>query len=543
MQKLSREEVVRLSENMARLSGVKTSMARKVINNFFDEFREQSGINGASRSMLQGILNKALGTEIASSVINGIYGDEIRSRMARLQWVEPRQLAMLISEEHLQLQAVFLAFLTPEISAAVLSYLNESVQNEILYRGAKLNDVNRDVVDELDRLIERGLSVLSERGSKVKGIKQAADIVNRFQGNQQVILDQMRERDEEVLGQIQDEMYDFFILSRQNEEVRRRLLDEVPMEDWAVALKGTEALLRRSIYAVMPKRQAQQLEAITARLGPVPVSRIEQIRREIMGIARELEEAGEIQLQLFAEQTAEYPMTIETLRGRYRLHRFPPRQRAVTGEPLTASISAADYQRQLMDGFQEGLQKGFAQGMTEGQEQGFSEGHQQGFAEGRRQGYTEGSLAGQQEGRKQFVEAAQPLEAITGKVNDFLAHIERKQREDLLQLVEKVTRQVIRCELALQPTQLLALVEEALAAFPAMPETLQVMLSTEEFNRLRDAVPEKVSEWGLTPSPDLPPGECRVITDKSELDIGCEHRLEQCMTALQETLTPESQGE
>lgn len=57
-------------------------------------------------------------------------------------------------------------------------------------------------------------------------------------------------------------------------------------------------------------------------------------------------------------------MTIETLRGRYRLHRFPPRQRAVTGEPLTASISAADYQRQLMDGFQEGLQKGFAQGMT-----------------------------------------------------------------------------------------------------------------------------------------------------------------------------------
>lgn len=132
-----------------------------------------------------------------------------------------------------------------------------------------------------------------------------ADLMRKYQGNQQVILDQMRERDEDVLEQLQDEMYDFFILSRQNEEVRRRLLDEVPMEDWAVALKGTEALLRRSIYAVMPKRQAQQLEAITARLGPVPVSRIEQIRREIMGIARELEEAGEIQLQLFAEQTAE----------------------------------------------------------------------------------------------------------------------------------------------------------------------------------------------------------------------------------------------
>ena len=76
MQKLSREEVVRLSENMARLSGVKTSMARKVINNFFDEFREQSGINGASRSMLQGILNKADAPRdkcTLSCAINGIH--------------------------------------------------------------------------------------------------------------------------------------------------------------------------------------------------------------------------------------------------------------------------------------------------------------------------------------------------------------------------------------------------------------------------------------------------------------------------------------
>ena len=57
MQKLSREEVVRLSENMARLSGVKTSMARKVINNF-DEFREQSGINGASRPCCRAFLTR-----------------------------------------------------------------------------------------------------------------------------------------------------------------------------------------------------------------------------------------------------------------------------------------------------------------------------------------------------------------------------------------------------------------------------------------------------------------------------------------------------
>ncbi|MDN5986447.1 MAG: flagellar motor switch protein FliG [Hafniaceae bacterium] len=305
MQKLSREEVIRISETMARMHGVKVAHARQAINNFFQDYQEQSGINGASRTYLQGILEKSLGGEIARSVINGIYGDEIRYRMARLQWVDIPQLAALIEQEHLQLQAVFLAFLPPEVAAGILSYLPEERQDEVVYRIAKLDDVNRDVIDELDRLIERGVAVLSEHGSKVTGIKHAANIVNRIPSNQQILLDQLRERDEEVVDELKDEMYEFFILSRQNTATLQRLMDEIPIEDWAVALKGTETVLRQSIFNVMPKRQVQLLQSTTARLGPVPVSRIEQVRKEIMSSVRSLAEDGEIQVQLFAEQTVE----------------------------------------------------------------------------------------------------------------------------------------------------------------------------------------------------------------------------------------------
>ena len=234
---------------------------------------------------------------------------------------------------------------------------------------------------------------------------------------------------------------------------------------------------------------------------------------------------------------------MDILRGRYRVHRFPPRHALHPGELPTAGVSAADFQRQLMDGFQEGMQKGFEQGVNEGHEEGFREGHQKGEDEGYRQGYAEGSLAGQKEGLAQFSLAARPLEALSIQVNDYLAHIQSKQREDLLQLVEKVTRQVIRCELALQPTQLLALVEEAIAAIPATPDSMHVYLSTEEFNRIQNVAPAKVKEWGLAPSADLPVGECRIVTDTCELDVGCEHRLEQCMKVLKETLSPEEKDE
>lgn len=305
MSKLSREEVLRISETMARLHGIKVTHARNAMNNFFQDYREQSGINGASRSYLKNILDKALGSEISRSVINGIYGDEMRYRMARLQWVETPQLASLIEQEHLQLQAVFLAFLPPEVAANVLECLSETRRDEIIYRIARLDDVNRDVIDELDRIIERGVAVLSEHGSKLTGIKHAADIVNRIPNNQQALLEQLRARDEEVVNELKDRMYEFFILSRQTPATLQRLMDEIPLEEWAVALKGTEPVLRQAIYDAMPKRQMQLLQSTSNRLGPVPVSRIEQVRKEIMTTVRELAEEEEIQIRLFSEQTME----------------------------------------------------------------------------------------------------------------------------------------------------------------------------------------------------------------------------------------------
>ncbi|MGB8928133.1 MAG: FliH/SctL family protein, partial [Pantoea agglomerans] len=105
---------------------------------------------------------------------------------------------------------------------------------------------------------------------------------------------------------------------------------------------------------------------------------------------------------------------------------------------------------------------------------------------------------------------------------------------------EKVTRQVIRCELALQPNQLLALVEEALSSLEQQPKRLRVLLNPEEFARISETEAGKVSEWGLTPDPEMAPGECRIVTESAEMDVGCAHRLAQCMDVLSQSLSDES---
>lgn len=228
-----------------------------------------------------------------------------------------------------------------------------------------------------------------------------------------------------------------------------------------------------------------------------------------------------------------------------RLHKFPPlRKRWQSGslEPLDNAAGGQEpalQQQQIKEGFQEGLNRGFAQGMEEGKEEGYQEGARLGFDEGMRKGLSEGK----QQARQQFLQAAEPFDRITHELQQFLDEYQQRRREELLQLVEKVTRQVIRCELALQPTQLLALVEEALVSLPQPPEQVRVQLNPEECRRISEAEPEKAREWGLSADPALEPGECRVITDTTEMDLGCQHRLDQCVSVLKENLLPETPHE
>ena len=106
---LSREELLQVTQAMSGMSGIKVDAVKTTIQKFFDEYREQSGVHGASRAFLKRSLDLALGSDIANSVLDTIYGDAIRPKMARLQWVSPQWLADRIAGEHVRMQAVFLA--------------------------------------------------------------------------------------------------------------------------------------------------------------------------------------------------------------------------------------------------------------------------------------------------------------------------------------------------------------------------------------------------------------------------------------------------
>jgi flagellar assembly protein FliH len=197
-----------------------------------------------------------------------------------------------------------------------------------------------------------------------------------------------------------------------------------------------------------------------------------------------------------------------------RPHRFPPLAQLIASTAVPGGASAAE-------AFQQGLDKGYAEGLRSGEEAGHAQGLDAGHAEGLRRGAEQG----RSEAVAAFETLAQPLDAALNALQGLQADYQAALRKEVVDLVGKVARQVIRGELALQPLQLLTMVDETLATLPRVRDKeVEVYLNPEELQRITELDPQRARRWKLLPDPRLEPGECHVKAGRHEADAGCRQR-------------------
>ena len=300
--RLTRDEVQVLGQAMARLHNVSTTEAKWILQQFFVQYKKQSGISGASRLYLERTLDLALGNKFSRDFLDNLYGDSIREELQMLQWIPPETLARFLKTEHIQLQAVMLAFMPSATASEVLSHVPEQLHEDLMCRIANLKEVSERVIDEVRRAAERCLSFFaSQVGARVDGVKQVAEMVNRYQGNRQQLIEALKAQDPTMVDEIEKSMFDFFTLKRQSPEILQQILQEVPQELLAIALKGVDANYKKNILAALPKRMTQSLETMLMAPGTASLSKVEQARAEIMQAVREMMEQGDLEYQLYEE--------------------------------------------------------------------------------------------------------------------------------------------------------------------------------------------------------------------------------------------------
>ena len=304
IKKLSRNEVRALSERMAKIANFTQDNVAQILNDFFDCYRNESGVSGASRLYLERALDKAVGRKLARGMLDDIYGGALADDIRRLEWVPAELLVRFMEQEHIQMQALILAFLPADQASAVLALFPAQKHDDMLFRIANMREVSEHVIEDLRFTLERCIEYVGEQvGARVNGVQQVADIMNRYSGNKAEVMDLLKLHDTRMAEAIEDKMYDFFSLSRQTEEVLSRLLTDIPDELWVTALKGADQQLTENLLGVLPKRLAQVYRQQIDSMKPQPVRKVEAARAEIMAMVKKMIASGWNEYRLYPEET------------------------------------------------------------------------------------------------------------------------------------------------------------------------------------------------------------------------------------------------
>jgi flagellar assembly protein FliH len=164
-------------------------------------------------------------------------------------------------------------------------------------------------------------------------------------------------------------------------------------------------------------------------------------------------------------------------------------------------------------------------GLADLQEEAYKEAFDQGLAEGRKAGQVE-VRAQVEKLAAMFHDLAKPFEVLD-------AEVER----ELLTLAMALARQIVRRELKTDPTQIIGIVRDAIAALPVTARDVRVHLHPEDAAVVREHLAPTESEraWTLVEDPVMARGGCQITTTTSRIDARLETRLAAILSELMGT--------
>jgi flagellar assembly protein FliH len=155
---------------------------------------------------------------------------------------------------------------------------------------------------------------------------------------------------------------------------------------------------------------------------------------------------------------------------------------------------------------------------------------QQAWKEGFARGLDAGTAAGLSEQRPHLQALQQQvrhLESVLDFVAQPLEGLDELVEVQLAALACSIARHVVRRELRVDPSQVIATVRETVALLPIAARDVRVHLHPDDGFLLRErlAEPHAHRAWTIIEDPVLERGGCRVVTDDSQIDGRVETRL------------------
>jgi len=296
------EEIKEISQTMANLGTVSAT----VIERLFVEFAEQISATGSlvgTHESTERLLAKVLGQDRVNNIMEEIRGPAGRTMWDKLGNVNEVVLANYLKNEYPQTVAVVLSKIKGDHAGRVLTQLPESFAMEVVMRMLRMEAVQKEVLDDVERTLRNEFFSSLARTSRRDSHELIAEIFNSLDRNTETrFITALEERNRDSAERIKALMFTFEDLGKLDGTAIQVLLRGADKDKIPVALKGASESVRELFFTNMSERASKILRDDIQSMGPVRLKDVEEAQAYLVALAKDLAARGEI---IIADGSAE----------------------------------------------------------------------------------------------------------------------------------------------------------------------------------------------------------------------------------------------
>ncbi|MFT8319493.1 MAG: flagellar motor switch protein FliG [Bacillus sp. (in: firmicutes)] len=293
---LSEEEIEKLSLEISGVKKVETTSKDEVLEEFHNIALAQDYISQGGIGYAKTVLEKALGIEQASIILNRLTSSLQVRPFDFARKADPSQILNFIQNEHPQTISLILSYLDPTQAGQILSDLPQEMQADIAKRIAVMESTSPEIINEVEQVLERKLSsTVTQDHTQTGGIEAVVEVLNGVdRATERTILDSLEIQDPELAEEIKKRMFVFEDIVTLDNRAIQRIIRDCENEDLMLSLKVSGEEVKEIVYSNMSTRMVESFKEEMEFMGPVRLKDVEEAQSRIVAIIRRLEDAGEI---------------------------------------------------------------------------------------------------------------------------------------------------------------------------------------------------------------------------------------------------------
>jgi flagellar motor switch protein FliG len=295
-QMLHDDEIREISQTMATLGTVNATVIERLFVEFADQISSTGSLTGTYEST-ERLLSKVLDRGKVDQIMEEIRGPAGRTMWDKLGNVHESVLANFLKNEYPQTVAVVLSKVKPDHGARVLSMLPEAFAMEVIMRMLRMESVQKDILDDVERVLRNEFMSNLARTSRRDAHEMIAEIFNNLdRASESRFLSALEERNRDSAEKVRSLMFTFEDLGKLDPGGVQTLLRSIEKDKLPIALKGASEALRDLFLSNMSERASKMLKEDMAAMGPVRVRDVEEAQLSMVTVAKDLAGKGELML-------------------------------------------------------------------------------------------------------------------------------------------------------------------------------------------------------------------------------------------------------